>query len=356
MALITCPECGHTVSDKATQCPQCGYPIAANNETTNTTGTTLAEAHSTGTTTPTETTESEAPQKPKTLKYTLIALFAIVIIALLGLATFNASTSSTTDETAADTIATPTNSEEAMAYLKEQHPDIQTTLSGLGYRHITEGEGDTPNDNEEVIISYIMTNLNGKVIDQDDNLKAHPVDLMLGMREAVGMMSAGGNSIFYIPTELAYNDTQNPDIPAGFLIADITLKEIISKDFIQGGHSYTGIEIRDNAGLERNEHAETTYTINCYNDGTMTWQEISDYHGQREHKYQGNWKKNSGSKFDNSYVWYEFWGTTYDIHMNEHYQMIGFADEQGQLYTMFSVEDPVMAIYNNQSVCQLKAK
>ena len=29
MALITCPECGRQVSDKAAACPQCGYPINA---------------------------------------------------------------------------------------------------------------------------------------------------------------------------------------------------------------------------------------------------------------------------------------------------------------------------------------
>ena len=30
MALITCPECGQSISDKAATCPHCGYPIAAN--------------------------------------------------------------------------------------------------------------------------------------------------------------------------------------------------------------------------------------------------------------------------------------------------------------------------------------
>lgn len=30
MALISCPECGRSVSDRAVACPACGYPIAAN--------------------------------------------------------------------------------------------------------------------------------------------------------------------------------------------------------------------------------------------------------------------------------------------------------------------------------------
>lgn len=29
MALITCPECGKEISDKATTCPNCGMPLVA---------------------------------------------------------------------------------------------------------------------------------------------------------------------------------------------------------------------------------------------------------------------------------------------------------------------------------------
>lgn len=28
MALISCPECGKQVSDRADSCPNCGYPIS----------------------------------------------------------------------------------------------------------------------------------------------------------------------------------------------------------------------------------------------------------------------------------------------------------------------------------------
>ena len=29
MALIECPECGQSVSDRAVACPNCGYPVSA---------------------------------------------------------------------------------------------------------------------------------------------------------------------------------------------------------------------------------------------------------------------------------------------------------------------------------------
>lgn len=32
MALITCPECGHSVSDTAESCPKCGYDISKANK------------------------------------------------------------------------------------------------------------------------------------------------------------------------------------------------------------------------------------------------------------------------------------------------------------------------------------
>ena len=33
MALITCPECGKEVSDKATTCPNCGCPLQQSQQT-----------------------------------------------------------------------------------------------------------------------------------------------------------------------------------------------------------------------------------------------------------------------------------------------------------------------------------
>lgn len=35
MAMITCPECGKQISDKADKCPNCGYPLDFKNKNEN---------------------------------------------------------------------------------------------------------------------------------------------------------------------------------------------------------------------------------------------------------------------------------------------------------------------------------
>lgn len=130
----------------------------------------------------------------------------------------------------------------------------------------------------------------------------------------------------------------------------------VNVDFIQGGKTYTGKEVKDNAGYEMNEHSETEYEIQCFKDGTMKWHEKHYFHTEYENEYEGKWKKNSGSKYDNAYTWYEFWATTYDMYGNDRYKMIGFVDDKGNLYTMFSVEDPIMSIHDDKSVCKLSAQ
>lgn len=356
MALITCPECGHSVSDQAIACPNCGYPISklipGNTESTEQ----YETKHDEPVTKSAETVEPESPKKKNILLYILV--FIVVLFLLLSYIVGSRKTSSaeSTDSTAVAASGLPSNTAEAMELIKKQHPNLKFTASGMGYEILKEGSGTSPKADGEAIFSYKITNLRGETVDEGTDFKSSLSNLIKGFSEGLQMMKPGGKAIFYIPSELAYDNLQDEKFPAGFLIANIELKDNPSSEFIQGGKTYTGVEIKDNAGFEGNEHSETTYVIECFNDGTMTWYSKTIFHNGYERKYQGEWKKNSGSKFDNSYTWYEFWGDTYDLHMNKHHEMIGFVDEQGRLYTMFSVEDPVMAIHNNKSVCQLREK
>lgn len=48
MALISCPECRHEVSDKAPYCPSCGHPLAAKAAADATVDSNVAEVARTG--------------------------------------------------------------------------------------------------------------------------------------------------------------------------------------------------------------------------------------------------------------------------------------------------------------------
>ncbi|HBC21308.1 MAG TPA: hypothetical protein DC009_04315 [Porphyromonadaceae bacterium] len=63
MALINCPQCGHTISDKAKQCPKCGHIIAHN------------------TSVPQDNTQDNTPTSNKTNA----AVLAVLIICILAL-------------------------------------------------------------------------------------------------------------------------------------------------------------------------------------------------------------------------------------------------------------------------------
>ena len=74
MALIKCPECGHTVSDKAPSCPNCGAPIATANIGNNAEASTQQNANQ----------PSTNNAQPKSNKKLIITIIAIAVIAVAG--------------------------------------------------------------------------------------------------------------------------------------------------------------------------------------------------------------------------------------------------------------------------------
>lgn len=122
----------------------------------------------------------------------------------------------------------------------------------------------------------------------------------------------------------------------------VSEEQDIPTDFISGGHTYVGTRVHDvEAQFDYADHKEgdkiryeNHYTIQCYKDGTMTWsEETSENGGEPNHKkFDGEWKKETVSIHDVEYTWYGFWATTYDMHLNSRYSLIGFIDEKGQLY------------------------
>lgn len=113
---------------------------------------------------------------------------------------------------------------------------VKTTESGLQYKVIKEGTGDSPVMGDGVMVEYT-----GKLIDgtEFDSTKQHggepfPVPLakdnglIAGWNEALQLMKEGGEYTIYIPAKLAYGkDSPTPKIPANsVLVFDMKIVKV----------------------------------------------------------------------------------------------------------------------------------
>jgi len=100
--------------------------------------------------------------------------------------------------------------------------------SGLQYKVLKAGEGDSPVDNDMVKVHYTGTLLDGTVFDSSRE-RGEPVEFPVngvipGWTEALKLMKPGAQYMLYIPANLAYGDKQTGPIPEGStLIFDVEL-------------------------------------------------------------------------------------------------------------------------------------
>ena len=121
-------------------------------------------------------------------------------------------------------------------FLKEnkKNADIFETPTGLQYRVIKEGKGDSPKQNDRVKVHYV-----GKLIDGsefDSSIKrGQPSEFGLnqvikGWTEGLQLMKVGSKFQFYIHPKIAYGARARPNIPANSMLNfEVELLEIIEK-------------------------------------------------------------------------------------------------------------------------------
>ena len=116
-------------------------------------------------------------------------------------------------------------------------PGVQKSPSnsGLQYKIITEGSGETPKPADRVSVKYTGKLLDGTVFDSTDRSGGQPRQfgvngVIKGWSEALQMMKKGAKWELYIPSDLAYGPDGNPrgNIPGNsVLIFDVELVDII---------------------------------------------------------------------------------------------------------------------------------
>ena len=101
-------------------------------------------------------------------------------------------------------------------------PGVVTTASGLQYKILTPGSGESPKPTDEVTVNYKGSLLDGTEFDSSYK-RGEPAKFPLnhvipGWSEGVGLMKPGAKYQFWIPPQLAYDLHSPPGIPPGSLL------------------------------------------------------------------------------------------------------------------------------------------
>ena len=126
------------------------------------------------------------------------------------------------------------NIEEGAAYLAEngKKEGVTTTESGLQYKEVTAGEGETPSENDTVTVHYKGTLVDGTVFDSSYDRgqpATFPVNGVIpGWIEALQLMNVGDKFELAIPSDLAYGPGGTGPVigPNAALIFEVELLEI----------------------------------------------------------------------------------------------------------------------------------
>jgi len=107
--------------------------------------------------------------------------------------------------------------------------------SGLQYKVLKAGTGESPDDNDMVKVHYTGTLIDGTVFDSSRE-RGEPIEfpvngVIAGWTEALKLMKPGSQFMLYIPADLAYGDKTTGPIAAGStLIFDVELLSFEKKD------------------------------------------------------------------------------------------------------------------------------
>jgi FKBP-type peptidyl-prolyl cis-trans isomerase len=105
-----------------------------------------------------------------------------------------------------------------------QKPDVVTTKSGLQYKVITQGSGDSPKTSDQVTVNYRGTLLDGTEFDSSykrGQPASFPVSGVIpGWTEGLQLMKPGGKYQLFVPPQLAYdlNPPRGAPIPPGSML------------------------------------------------------------------------------------------------------------------------------------------
>ncbi|MCH3918590.1 MAG: hypothetical protein LKE40_14245 [Spirochaetia bacterium] len=123
------------------------------------------------------------------------------------------------------------NQKKTQVFLKENasKEGIEQTGDGIQYKVLSEGDGPMPQAGQNVKISYKITTLDGKVVDQSNGEQVFSMDSLSSVFSgALKIMHTGAENLFYVPSALVNGINRFQGLePNILLLIDVKLSEII---------------------------------------------------------------------------------------------------------------------------------
>ncbi len=124
------------------------------------------------------------------------------------------------------------DSEDFLKNNKKSNKNVVETISGLQYRIIKKGSGNSPKATDKVRVHYAGRLINGQEFDSSIS-RGQPAEFHLnrvikGWTEGLQLMKEGAKYEFFIPPSLGYGNRNSPRIPANsLLIFEVELIKIL---------------------------------------------------------------------------------------------------------------------------------
>ena len=119
----------------------------------------------------------------------------------------------------------------ANSFLEEnkKQEGVVTTASGLQYKVLVQGSGNTPSKDAQVEVKYTLKDINGNVLGStgDESYYYNLSEVVPGFREALMLMNPGSSITAWIHPDLGYGENGTSNIePQSLLVFDIELISI----------------------------------------------------------------------------------------------------------------------------------
>ncbi|MCP4641020.1 MAG: hypothetical protein GY851_11330 [bacterium] len=102
--------------------------------------------------------------------------------------------------------------------------------SGLLYRVVEEGEGESPRSEDKVRVAYKGMLIDGDVFDANEDMTFPVGNVIPGWQEALQLMKPGATWEVFIPSKLAYGKQAPQRIgPDKTLVFEVTLHEVVDE-------------------------------------------------------------------------------------------------------------------------------